>query len=68
MCAHFWMLNTIGKGICKNCGKQKDFSLPPIRFTELEKRLLETLVSAGKEEFYWQGSLGAYAKNYMPDY
>ena len=37
MCVHHWILDSFNQGVCKKCGREKDFSEPPIKLTKLEK-------------------------------
>jgi len=53
MCVHHWMIDSCDKGVCKKCGKIKDFSQPPIRLTKAERSELRI----NNNEFYLQGSV-----------
>ena len=54
MCVHHWILDSCDKGICKKCGKEKDFSRPLGRLTRKEVKLVRDL---GNAEYYMQGAL-----------
>ncbi len=54
MCVHYWILDTSNKGICKKCGKSKDFSEPPIILTKQEKREIKAPFN---DDFYKRGSI-----------
>jgi Fe2+ or Zn2+ uptake regulation protein len=53
MCVHHWILDSCDKGVCKKCGKVKDFSQPIERLTRKEVKL----VNSFNNEFYLQGSI-----------
>ena len=54
MCVHYWVINSANQGICKKCGKTKDFSPPRVRLNKAEKT--ETKIPFNPD-FYLKGGL-----------
>jgi len=54
MCVHHWILDSCDKGICKKCGREKDFSQPLERLIKKEVKLIYDL---GNAEYYMQGRI-----------
>lgn len=54
MCVHYWMIDSNERGVCKKCGKEKDFSEPLGRLTRKEVQLVHSLIFG---EYYMQGTL-----------
>ena len=54
MCAHHWMVDSCDNGVCKKCGKEKNFSKPWERLTGKEVKLARDI---GNAEYYMQGIL-----------
>ena len=54
MCVHYWILDFSDKGICNKCGKEKDFSPPPVKFNRHEKM---KVISLFEDDFYMKGKL-----------
>jgi len=48
------VIDSLDKGGCKKCGKEKDFSQPLGRLVRKEIKLVHNL---GNAEYYMQGSL-----------
>ena len=53
MCKHHWILNSTDKGVCKLCGKHKDFSPPPERLNRMELKHVRELCTTNG--YYMQG-------------
>uniref|UniRef100_A0A6H2A2F7 Uncharacterized protein n=1 Tax=viral metagenome TaxID=1070528 RepID=A0A6H2A2F7_9ZZZZ len=43
MCVHHRVIDYYDKGVCKKCGRKKDFSPPAERLTRKEIKLINTL-------------------------